>query len=647
MAEAQDMVDVMVIWRGKKLNVGINTNSNVKDLGEKLHKLTGVQPDTMRLFVPNSVNKSTKLITPFSIEHLGLSIQQAGILEGKPVRMMGVFEDEVKEVSQDGTRPDQRILGFEEEEKRLRQRSINQIHTMPKLPQGTYVFCDFRTLDIPGIKLNPPASEALRRMHMLASDPGIIAIMNKHCWRVGIMTELAPVGYVGVSPKCILGFNKNQGEEISLRLRTDDLKGFRKYESIKKTLLHELAHMVYSEHDTNFFALLKQLNHEAETLDWTKSRGHTLSGIKTSNFHQRDFYYGDDFLNETSASAQKLGGKTISPSLSARASSVEAAYSRLESALNNSIEGSQMEADTIVHEDPSVAVIEPDPDDSVLESDPGYPQLSDNMQVENLKLHDEPDHDQCIGNANIDEPDPDDSATSESMEFREEPDPDDSEEAKITSKLGIVAEPDPDDSVEVGTVVGDGVVLRYNNMEPDPDDSQGSEMLVEPDPDENVDVQMAREQQMDVQSGEPDPDDTKDLEASLTCKTTNYDNQELHRIEEPVSAICARLQKAIEMLKNEASPVEAASALQTLFKIIGNVIRHPNEMKYRRLRKANPLLQRNVVNYKAAMEVLSVVGFQEDVVANEVGMAEAYIVLKRNDPGLLWLAKSSLEMCIA
>lgn len=34
---------------------------------------------------------------------------------------------------------------------------------------------------------------------------------------------------------------QNQGEEISLRLRTDDLKGFRKYQSIKKTLLHELV----------------------------------------------------------------------------------------------------------------------------------------------------------------------------------------------------------------------------------------------------------------------------------------------------------------------------------------------------------------------------------------------------------------------
>lgn len=38
---------------------------------------------------------------------------------------------------------------------------------------------------------------------------------------------------------------QNQGEEISLRLRTDDLKGFRKYQSIKKTLLHELVSALF------------------------------------------------------------------------------------------------------------------------------------------------------------------------------------------------------------------------------------------------------------------------------------------------------------------------------------------------------------------------------------------------------------------
>jgi hypothetical protein len=105
-------------------------------------------------------------------------------------------------------------------------------------------------------QLNPPPQQALRIMHKLASDPGIIAIMKKHRWQVGVMTELAPVGYVGVSPKCLLGFNKNRGEEISLRLRTDDLRGFRKYESIKKTLLHELV-FHFTLHNLCLFCLEK------------------------------------------------------------------------------------------------------------------------------------------------------------------------------------------------------------------------------------------------------------------------------------------------------------------------------------------------------------------------------------------------------
>ncbi|PQM33370.1 uncharacterized protein Pyn_19329 [Prunus yedoensis var. nudiflora] len=149
---------------------------------------------------------------------------------GKSIRMMGVSEHEVDEVLQHA-KSNLRIAGFDEEEMRLRQRMSYRPHTL-KLPQGPYIFCDFRTLQLPGIELNPPVSEALKRMHMLAADPGIISVMNKHSWRVGIMTEMALVGYVGISPKCILSFNKNHGEEISLRLRTNDLKGFRKYESI-------------------------------------------------------------------------------------------------------------------------------------------------------------------------------------------------------------------------------------------------------------------------------------------------------------------------------------------------------------------------------------------------------------------------------
>jgi len=47
------------------------------------------------------------------------------------------------------------------------------------------------------------------------------------------------------------------------------------------------------------------------------------------------------------------------------------------------------------------------------------------------------------------------------------------------------------------------------------------------------------------------------------------------------------------------------------------------------------------------MEVLTIIGFYEDVITDEVGRADTYLVLKRNDPGLLWLAKSTLEASMA
>lgn len=59
----------------------------------------------------------------------------------------------------------------------------------------------------------------------LAADPGIVAVMARHRWSVGLLSEMPPEGKVGVSPVCVLGVNINRGQEISLRLRTDDLKG--------------------------------------------------------------------------------------------------------------------------------------------------------------------------------------------------------------------------------------------------------------------------------------------------------------------------------------------------------------------------------------------------------------------------------------
>ncbi|CAL4999608.1 unnamed protein product [Urochloa decumbens] len=575
--------------------------------------------------------------------------------------MMGVFDDEIEEVSDNGKRTDLRIIGFDEEEQRLRQRSSARPHISLKLPQGQYIFCDFRTLHLPGIELNPPPSEALKRMHMLACDPGIIAIMNKHKWRVGIMTEMAPVGYVGVSPKCILGFNKNMGEEISLRLRTDDLKGFRKYESIKKTLLHELAHMVHSEHDANFFALNKQLNEEAASLDWTKSRGQMLSGRKIFDS------YGDEFDLEPgiTAAGHRLGGESSSLA-NARALSGAAAYQRFlnASAKGDHVSGTEIECSPVVIPQDFVqetVKVEPDPDDAM------HVDLSI-VTLGSLDSRSLAGQNTTVGYS---EPDPNDAGMQSSVGCLE-PDPDDSNINILKQELSFDgrhhSEPDPDDGasefvlesgnkMEVDSELTNNI--RVLKSEPDPDNSSNAivkQKLVtdgehgkEPDADDRTclvvsksgdETKVMKEQSRTstVLKAEPDPDD----------RIGDLNSNELQRIEEPVSALCARLQKSIEMLRLQATPAEADSAIQTLFKIIKNVIEHPNDIKYKRLRKSNPHFQRSVANYKAAaMEVLELIGFCEDVVSDEIGRAETYLVLKRNDPGLLWLAKSSLEVSLA
>ncbi|CAH8370284.1 unnamed protein product [Eruca vesicaria subsp. sativa] len=561
---------VSVTWRGNKYTVEIDSKANLKDLGCDLRKLTDVTAETLRLIVPRLNEKGSNLILPFSDEHSSLSLHESSITEGKTIRMMGMTEEEANEVQKDAI-SDMRILGFEDEEKRLRLKKFST--TSIKLPQGPYIFSAFRTLQLPGVELNPPAADALKRMHMLASDPGIIAIMNKHRWRVGIMTELAPVGYVGVSPKCLLGFNKNQGEEISLRLRTDDLKGFRKYQSIKKTLLHELAHMVYTEHDQDFYALDRQLNKEAESLDWTKSRGHTLDGAKvTKDFDDDD---EEDLFDEIGDGnfAQRLGGNQDDHLGNARESSVAAAYRR----------------------------------------------LSHSSDVGASKLREEPDHDDsvCVRDENKQPIFPEAHSDSRS-EF--EPDPDDTiEDASAPehhsgslengSDTAHPAEPDPDD-LETHTSVAE-----VENMEKSNDTVMSDGNFNRPAGDETI-----------IEVDELDPDD-----------------MEIQRIQDSVTIISNRLKKAINALKTEISSGEATNVLQMLLKIVRNIIEQPNEMKFKRLRKGNPAIKRKILNFAAAVEILSVVGFVEEMVAEGTGTEEPYLVLKRNDPGLLWIAKSMIE----
>lgn len=70
-----------------------------------------------------------------------------------------------------------------------------------------------------------------------------------------------------------LGLNRNKGEVIELRLRTDAYDGYRDYRTIRKTLCHELAHCVHGDHDAEFWALTRLIEREVEDGDyWGKGK---------------------------------------------------------------------------------------------------------------------------------------------------------------------------------------------------------------------------------------------------------------------------------------------------------------------------------------------------------------------------------------
>lgn len=130
----------------------------------------------------------------------------------------------------------------------------------------------------------PNPEKSRRFLERLRDDAGIKASMRKHKFSVGVLTEMNPAEHTTHESRT-LGLNRNRGEAIELRLRTDAYDGYRDYKTIRKTLCHELAHNVYGEHDRNFWDLTKTIEKEVEENDW-RGGGHALTN--------QEFYNPDD-----------------------------------------------------------------------------------------------------------------------------------------------------------------------------------------------------------------------------------------------------------------------------------------------------------------------------------------------------------------
>lgn len=221
----------------------------------------------------------------------------------------------------------------------LQQTSEKESTTIRSISHSTTSSSYYGFHHIETLPMLPEQEKAKKILHSLSTDPGILACMAKHKWNVGCLAELYPEGNVGESEVCVMGLNKNKGQKILLRLRTDDLKGFRKILSIRNVLFHELAHNVHSKHDTNFFKLMRRIQKECNDMDWTKSAGHHSSpptvlydnGSSSQNDDDDDeslLFLGGTYVLDDSITTRNKDKNNLSDRLSTRELVARAAMKR-------------------------------------------------------------------------------------------------------------------------------------------------------------------------------------------------------------------------------------------------------------------------------------------------------------------------------
>ena len=125
----------------------------------------------------------------------------------------------------------------------------------------------------------PGQKRAEEILNGLACDRGFLKAMGMKKWRVGKLKEMLPDGKVGVDAVCVLGYNVNRGAEIHLRIRTDDMQGFRGMHLIRRVLAHELAHNEVSEHDNRFKEVMRWVERVAERENWRRG-GESVGGVE-------------------------------------------------------------------------------------------------------------------------------------------------------------------------------------------------------------------------------------------------------------------------------------------------------------------------------------------------------------------------------
>ncbi|KAF4553972.1 WLM domain-containing protein 1 [Elsinoe fawcettii] len=265
---AEDLIDLTIHYHKEPITLSLPSTSTIADLSALITTDFDIPPTSQKLLISP---KPGLLRPPFKDPTLLLSS-----LIDRKITLLGTPSSSVDELnttlSTIRSRAQARATALRESRK---VKATHYRDPRQAADEARYTFHAIRPLlYLP----NPEKSQ--RFLERLANDPGIKASMRKHKFSVGLLTEMNPAEHTTHESKT-LGLNRNGGEVIELRLRTDDYDGYRDYKVIRKTLCHELAHNVHGPHDRKFWDLFHVIENEVNKGDWTRG-GHSVGAEEFS-----------------------------------------------------------------------------------------------------------------------------------------------------------------------------------------------------------------------------------------------------------------------------------------------------------------------------------------------------------------------------
>ncbi|KAH7411885.1 WLM domain-containing protein [Phaeosphaeria sp. MPI-PUGE-AT-0046c] len=281
-ASAATELQITLIHHGEGHTLAFAQDATISDLSERVAADLSIPPTNQKFLIASKLGLQKP---PFKAPNIPLTD-----LVGKKITLMGSTAAEVSSLNSSiSAASAPRRPGPIKAATPARQRDYKRIQD-----EAQYTFHTLRPLPY-----LPNPDRSLRFLERLRDDAGIKAAMRTHKFSVPLLTEMDPAMHTTQESRT-LGLNRNKGEVIELRLRTDAYDGYRDYKTIRNTLCHELAHNVWGPHDRNFWELCKQIEREVQRDDW-KSGGRSVGNQEyyepaEEEVHDHGGWTGGDFV---------------------------------------------------------------------------------------------------------------------------------------------------------------------------------------------------------------------------------------------------------------------------------------------------------------------------------------------------------------